>query len=210
MKNTDPRIDEYIDNAPEYARPILTKLRKAYHKAEPAIEENIKWGNPTFELQGIVGGMGAFKKHVAWGFWKASALKDPSGLFPDGGKASPYAIKASTVKDLPAEKVLVAYIKEAVALNKDGVKAGPVASRKKTSTKPPARTPADLGAALKLKKHAKAKKTFDAFSPTNKREYIEWLTSAKQDATRQKRLAQALEWMAEGKPRNWKYMAKYR
>ncbi len=90
MKNTDPRIDAYIEDAPEYAQPILIKLRKLFHRAEPAIEENIKWGNPTFEYQGIVGGMGAFKEHVAWGFWKGNALKDPSGLFPEGGKASPF------------------------------------------------------------------------------------------------------------------------
>ncbi|MEE8105924.1 MAG: YdeI/OmpD-associated family protein [Planctomycetota bacterium] len=208
MKNTDPRIDAYIEDAPEYAQPILIKLRKLFHRAEPAIEENIKWGNPTFEYQGIVGGMGAFKEHVAWGFWKGNALKDPSGLFPDGGKASPYAIKVSTVKELPADKVLVAYVKEAVELNRKGVNASP-SSGKKKSAKPPARTPADLAVALKLKKNTKAKATFDGFSPSHKRKYIEWLTEAKREETRQKRLATAIEWMAEGKPRNWKYMKKW-
>lgn len=205
MKNTDPRIDAYIEDAPEYAQPILIKLRKLFHRAEPAIEENFKWSTPSFEFKGMVGGMAAFKKHVAFGFWKAKAMKDPEGIFQGDAKASPFALKVTAVKELPADKVIVAYIKEAVDLNKRGVKASPSSGKKKTK-KPAAKVPADLAAALKLKKNKKARETFDAFSPSRKREYTEWLTEAKRDETRQKRLATAIEWMAEGKPRNWKYM----
>ena len=204
MKNTDPRVDTHIAKAPAYAQPILTKLRKLAHRASPAIEENIKWGTPTFEHEGIVMGMAAFKKHVAFGFWKAKAMKDPQELFKGGAKASPFAIKAATVKDLPADSVIVAYTKEAVGLNEAGVKSAP----NKRNTKPRAapKAPADLAAALE--KNKKAAATFKAFSPSNKREYVEWITEAKREATRGKRLAQAIEWMAEGKPRNWKYMKK--
>ena len=197
----DPRVDAYIASAPEFARPILEKIRHVFHRAYPAIEENIKWGNPTFEHNGIVGGMGAFKKHVAYGFYNAPALSDPEGLFADDAKKSPYALKASSVKDLPTQKVLVAYVKEAVKLNATGVK--PV----RGASKPAARAPADLLAALKTNKAAAM--TFKGFSPSKKREYIEWITEAKREATRTKRLAQAIEWMAEGKPRNWKYDKKW-
>ena len=200
MKNTDARVDAYIGKAPAYARPILTKLRKLAHRAHPAIEENIKWGTPTFEHKGIVMGMAAFRKHVAFGYWKAKAMRDPEKLFQGDAKASPFAIKVATVKDLPADKVLVAYTKEAVALNEAGVKMG----KPKPRAAPTA--PADLTAALK--KNKKAAASFKAFSLSNKREYVEWITEAKREATREKRLAQAIEWMAEGKPRNWKYVKK--
>jgi len=203
MKKPDPRVDAYIHAAPEFARPILEKIRNVFHKADPAIEENIKWGNPTFEHNGIVGGMGAFKKHVAFGFWNAPAMKDPEDLFANNAKKSPYAIKASTLKDLPTERVLVAYVKEAVKLNAAGIKrAG--APAKKT---PAPKAPTDLVAAFK--KNKKAHTTFEGFSPSRQREYVEWITKAKREATRLKRVAQAIEWMAEGKPRNWKYDKKW-
>ncbi len=203
MRNTDPRIDEYIDGAPDFAQPILEKLRRLVHRGFPAIQENMKWSSPTFEHKGIVFGMGAFKKHVSWGFWKAKAMRDPEGIFGGEPKASPFRIKASTVKDLPADKVFVAYVREAVELNEQGVKASP-SSGKKRAPRPAPKAPADLMAALKRSKRALA--TYKAFSPSQKREYVEWVTEAKREATRQKRIATAVEWMVEGKPRNWKYM----
>ena len=203
MKHTDPRIDEYIANAPAFARPILEKLRKAFHAGAADIEETIKWGVPSFEKKGMVGGFAAFKKHVGYGFWKAEAMDDPAGLFGDARKKSPMSIKVSDVKELPTQKVLAGYVRQAVKLNVDGVKAGPMAKRKKASKKPAPKTPADLAAALK--KNKKAHATFQAFSPSHKREYIEWITEAKRQETRDKRLAQAIEWMADGKSRNWKY-----
>jgi uncharacterized protein YdeI (YjbR/CyaY-like superfamily) len=203
MKNTDPRIDAYIENAPDFAQPIMTKVRKLFHRAYPDIGETIKWGNPTFEHKGIVGGFGAFKKHVAFGFWKAQAMADPENLFEGNVKASPVTIKWTSVKELPTDKVLVAYIKQAVKLNEDGVKA----VKKKTARKPAPKAPPELMAALK--KNKRALKTFEGFSPSAKREYCEWVSDAKREATRDKRIVQAVEWMAEGKPRNWKYMKKF-
>ena len=195
MRNTDPRVDAYIEKAPAYSRPILKKLRAMFHEADPTLVENIKWGNPTFEKKGIVAGMGAFKEHVAFGFWHAPRMKDPHGLFAGAPKKSPYAIKVARVDELPPARVLAAYVKDAVRLDGQGLK---------KRTKPPLKPPADLLAALK--KNRKAKATFDGFSPSRRRDYIEWVTSAKRDATRTKRIETAVAWLAEGKPRNWKYM----
>ena len=206
MKNTDARVDAYIEKAPDYSKPILKKLRRLIHRAHPSIEESIKWSTPTFEYKGIVAGMSAFKKHVAFGFWKATAMRDPEGLFKGDTKQSPFAVKVSSVKDLPPDKVIVAYVKEAVDLNERGVKASPSGGRKKKTRAAP-KAPDDLMAALKRKKKALA--TFEGFSPSHKREYTEWVTQAKRAETRKKRIATAVEWMAEGKPRNWKYMKKW-
>ena len=111
MVKSNPRIDAYIAQAPEYAQPILTKLRELFHRAHPGIEEAVKWGKPSFEYKGMVGGMAAFKKHVSFGFWKAKAMKDPHGIFQGAARASPFAIKASSLKDLPPARVLLAYVR---------------------------------------------------------------------------------------------------
>jgi len=198
MSRKDPRIDAYIDNAPAYSRPILKKLRTLFHKADKRITENVKWGNPTFEHEGIVGGMGAFKKHVAFGFWNAPAMKDPEKLFRGQAKQSPYAIKAASVGDLPKDAILLEYIREAVALNEQGVK-----REAKRSTRPALRAPSDFVAALGKKPKAQA--VFKAFTPSRRREYVEWILDAKREETRKKRIATAVEWIAEGKRRNWKY-----
>ncbi len=196
------RVDAYIARSADFARPVLERVRAAYHTACPQIEEEIKWGVPHFAHKGMVGGMAVFKRHVSFGFWKSRLMKDPHGLFTTGPKASMCVVKVGGVSDLPAERVLVQYIKEAVALNETGVKE----SRAKTVAKKPPQAPADMAAALK--KNAKARATFEAFSPSQQREYIQWITESKHDVTRQKRLLTAIEWMAEGKPRNWKYMRK--
>ncbi len=201
MKNASPKVDEYIANAADFAQPILTRIRQAFHKACPDIQETMKWSMPHFEYKGIVGSMAAFMAHVSFGFWKAKLMNDPIGLFRNVRQSGMNAQKISKVSELPSRKVLVAYVREAVALNEHGVRAP--AMKKKTTSKA-LTVPDDLAAALKKSK--KAQKTFENFSPSHKREYIEWITEAKQDATRERRLKQAIEWMAERKPRNWKYM----
>ena len=202
MRRTDPRVDAYIERAPEYARPILNKLRRLFHRACPSIEENIKWGTPSFEHGGLVVGMAAFRKHVSFGFWKARAMSDPEGLFGGNAKASPFAIKVASVKGLPADKVIVAYVKEAVELNEKGAKAKPAGAKKKKA-RPAPKLPDDFAATLR--RNEKAWATYQELSPSNKREYVEWVSDAKREATREKRIATAVEWMAEGKERNWKY-----
>lgn len=199
MKNRSAEVDAYIARAPEYARPILEKLRALFHKACPAIEETIKWRFPHFEYRGVVGSMAAFKHYVSYGFWKGSLMRDPHKLFQ--GNSAMFGARAGSLSELPADKILLDYIREAVSLNEQGVKVP-----KKTAPKKELEIPDDFLAALK--KNKKALAAFEAFSPSHKREYVEWITEAKQEKTRAERMAKALAWMAEAKPRNWKYMKK--
>lgn len=199
MKNLSPQVDDYIAKAPEYARPILKKIRKLFHQACPEIEETMKWSFPHFEYRGVVGSMAAFKQHVGFGFWKGKLLNDPHGLFKDVSSMTMGEFKVSDPAELPADKVLLETIREAVALNENGIKL----PRKRTTVMKELEVPDYFLAALKQNK--KALTTFEAFSYSKKKDYVEWITEAKQDATREKRMATALEWLAEGKDRNWKY-----
>jgi len=195
---TDPRIDAYIAAQADFARPILERVRALVHEACPDVEETMKWSMPTFVYGGgILCGMAAFKQHASFGYWK-HALVVGEGAPRDG--MGSYG-KMTSVKDLPPKKTLLAHIKRAMQLNVDKVKA-PAA--RKSAPKPPPHAPDDLLAALK--KNAKARKTFEGFPPGQQREYIGWIEEAKREDTRAKRLAQAVEWMAEGKVRNWKYL----
>jgi uncharacterized protein YdeI (YjbR/CyaY-like superfamily) len=201
MKN--PAVDAYIAKSAAFARPILRHLRALMHRAHPRIGEAMKWGVPHFEHKGIVAGMAAFKAHAAFGFWSSRLLKEKLGkdaakLFPTSGAAAMFGRRITSLEDLPPDALLIRAIKAAVALNEAGVR--PKRALKK---RPPVKPPAYLLAALR--KNAKAKKTFEGFTPSQQREYVEWLTEAKQEATREKRLATTLEWLAEGKQRNWKY-----
>ena len=199
MPNRSAQVDAYIAKAAPFAQPILERIRDAFHAANAGVEEVIKWGVPHFDYKGPLGMMAAFKQHVGWGFWKTKLMKDPHGLIGSGERQAMGGMKVTNVKDLPTKKVMVEYIREAIRLNEEGVKL----ERAKPASKKPVEVPADLAAALAKNKPAKT--TFDAFPPSHKREYIEWIAEAKQEATRQKRLATTLEWLAEGKSRNWKY-----
>ncbi len=195
-----PAVDAYIAKSAQFARPILRRVRRAVHKACPKIEETIKWGVPFFEYKGVVANMAAFKQHASFGFWKQRLMDDPAGLFPSPGDSSMGGRKFRSVADLPPDAVLVRYIKAAVALNEKGVKV-PRPPRKK---RPPPRPPADLVAAFR--KNAKARASFDGFTSSQQREYVEWITEAKRAETRKSRLDRAIRWMAEGRTRNWKYI----
>jgi uncharacterized protein YdeI (YjbR/CyaY-like superfamily) len=200
MKNASAEVDAYIARSAPFARPILQKIRRLFHQACPEIQEVMKWSFPHFEYQGVVASMAAFKQHVSWGFWKAKLMKDPHGLLELADKHSMGRGRVTDVSELPPDKIMLQYIREAVALNEQGIKA-PAAKRK---PKAALEVPDYFTAALT--KNKKALATFDAFSPSHKREYVEWITEAKQEATRNRRLATAIEWLAQGKPRNWKYM----
>ena len=196
MKN--PAVDAYIAKSAGFARPILVHLRALMHETCPQIEETIKWSVPHFEYKGVVANMAAFKQHASFGFWKQKLMDDPAGFFPAAGDSSMGGRKIRAMSELPSDAMLVRYIKAAIALNERGVKSPRVVKKKA-----PLKTPADLQAALK--RNAKARATFDALTPSKQREYVEWLTGAKQEATRRKRLATAIEWMSAGRSRNWKY-----
>ena len=203
--STNPLIDNYINKAQPFAQPIIIHLRKLVHLACPTVEENIKWGMPSFEYKGLMCGFAAFKNHCTFGFWKAALMKDKMLMETAQSEvAMGHLGKIISVQDLPSDKKIIAYIKEAMQLNDDGVK---VQKRKPIAKK-------DLvipnGILEMIKKNKKAFITFTAFSNSNKHEYIDWITSAKTQATKDLRLQQAIEWMAESKPRNWKYMKEYR
>jgi len=200
VKNVNPDFDRYIAKSAEFARPILQKVRKLFHQACPNVEETMKWSVPHFEYNGVLGSMAAFKQHVSWGFWKAKLMKDPHGLLTMMDKHSMGHGRFTDISQLPPDKILLEYVREAVALNEQGVKSPAPKKKSKGELEIP-----DYFLAA-LKKNKKALATFELFSPSNKREYVEWVAEAKQDATRDRRLTTAVEWMAEGKPRNWKYM----
>jgi uncharacterized protein YdeI (YjbR/CyaY-like superfamily) len=201
MGKKDPRVDAYIERSAPFARPILAHIRKVVHAGCPDVEEAMKWSAPHFMYKGMLCGMASFKEHCAFGFWKASLVKDSgNGATADGmGQFG----RITSLADLPPAKKLEGLVRKAAALNDEGVKAPP---RRKTAPRPALRTPPDLQKALGANRKALA--AFQAFSPSHRREYIEWITDAKGQETRQRRLAAALEWIAEGKSRNWKYERK--
>lgn len=198
MGTKDPRVDAYIAKSPEFARPILTHLREVVHSACPDVEETMKWSAPHFMYEGMLARMVAFKAHCAFGFWNGSLVVDGNGKNDEG--AGQFG-RITSLADLPPKKVLAGYVKRAMELNAQGVKS-PARSKPKAA-KPELDVPDYLSAALL--KNKKARTTFDAFSPSHRREYIEWLVEAKGEDTRQRRLETAIEWLAEGKSRNWKY-----
>lgn len=194
MRNRE--VDAYIAKAGPFARPILERVRALFHQACPEVEEKIKWGAPFFDYKGLLGMMAAFKRHATFGLWRQKELTDPLGLFRKGTMA---AGKFAEAAQLPADDVLVRYIREAVKLNE----AGP-ARKPKAKPRPPPKAPDYFMAALR--KNKKALAAFQAFPPSHKREYLEWVAEAKHEETRERRLATAVAWMSSGKPRNWKYM----
>jgi hypothetical protein len=196
MGTRTPEFDAYIEKAQPFAKPILKKVRSLFHKACPDVVEVLKWSHPSFEYKGILGGMAAFNQHAVWMLWKGKLVSDPThALGGDDGRGH-----LKSVGDLPPDNVMLDLIAQAVDLNEKGVKV----EKRKSKPKPAAKVPGDLAAVLK--KNSKAAAAFEQFSPSHKREYIEWITEAKQEETRKRRLAQAIEWIAQGKPRNWKYM----
>ncbi|MGE5109122.1 MAG: YdeI/OmpD-associated family protein [Sphingobacteriales bacterium] len=201
MATKDKRIDAYIAKSADFAKPILNHLRKLVHTSCPDVEETMKWSFPHFDYKGeMMCSMAAFKQHCVFGFWKASLMKDPSLL--ENAKAETamgHMGRITLIKDLPSDKKMMAYIKEAMKLNEEGKKV----VKAKPSVKKDVVVPDYFTAAVK--KNKKASATFEAFSPSSKREYVEWVDEAKTDETRNKRLNQSIEWMAEGKKRNWKY-----
>jgi hypothetical protein len=198
MAKRDPRVDAYIAKQGSFARPVLEYVRAVVHEGCPGVNETLKWNVPSFEYQGILCGMAAFKAHLQVGFWKHDLVV--------GARMSGMGFgRITSVDDLPPRAKFVAYVKKAAKLNEQGVKAPwMIAREKKRSAKKPIPMPADFRAALG--RNRKAKAVFDGFSPSHKREYLEWITDAKQETTRGRRIAQSIEWIAEGKARNWKYM----
>lgn len=195
MPIIDPRIDAYIAKSADFAQPILEHIRTTVHAACPEVEETMKWSMPYFQYKGLLCHMASFKAHCAFGFWKGAIL------FPGVEKsAMGHFGRLRSVEDLPPAKELGAIIARAMQLNDDDVKtparASPAGPRELV-------VPDYFQAALEGDQAALA--TFEKGSPSFKREYVTWIEDARAQATRERRMAQAIEWLAEGKARNWKY-----
>ncbi|MBN8481107.1 MAG: YdeI/OmpD-associated family protein [Xanthomonadales bacterium] len=200
MALTDPRIDAYIDKAAPFAQPILRELRARVHAACPQVVETIKWGFPHFLHAGaILCSMAAFKQHVAFGFWKGALIEGVGGPGARDDAMGQFG-RITAVRELPPKRTLAAIIRRAMELNEQGVK---VPGRERTKSRAEAEVPDALAKALA--RNAKARRTFEAFAPSHRREYCEWIAEAKRDDTRERRVAQAIDWLAEGKARHWKY-----
>jgi uncharacterized protein YdeI (YjbR/CyaY-like superfamily) len=197
MPRNSPLIDAYIEKAAPFARPILLHLRTRIHAACPNVEETLKWSMPAFLYQGkILCGMAAFKQHCTFGFWHSEMNKMPNA--ENSGDAMGQFGRITGIEQLPKPASIKRLVRQAMKLIDDGV-----TSTVQRKPKPAVETPDDLAAALR--KNAKARAAFERFSPSHRREYIEWIIEAKRPETRSRRLATTLEWLAEGKPRNWKY-----
>jgi len=202
----NPKVDVYINKAKPFAQPILEHIREVVHKAIPGVEETIKWSRPFFEVKGtILANMSAFNAHCSFGFWgeEITAVLKEAELLQPGAMGSLGRI--TKVEDLPGDKQFVELLKKAAKLIETGQYTSPMASRHKVAKAPVAKpeAPAEFVTALKANKAAAA--NFKAFSPSAKREYTDWIAEAKQDKTRAKRIADAIEWLSEGKKRHWKY-----
>lgn len=202
MEQFDERVDAYIAKAAPFAQPILNHIRNLVHQTSPLINETIKWGFPHFEYKATICSMASFKAHCAFGFWKASLMKDPYQLFGEKENAMGQLGRIEKITDLPSDKILSEYILEALKIDESGVKI------KKAPATPKAEIPMPAYFADELNLNPKAKQQFESFSPSHKREYLEWVTTAKTEATRLKRMATTIEWLNEGKSLNWRYNVK--
>ena len=212
MKNANPdptfnpRVDAYIAQAAPFAQPVLTHLRVLMHKGCPHVEETIKWSRPFFVHRGVIlCNISAFKAHCSFGFWGAEigkVLREDAAL-KDGGMGSLGRIAG--VQDLPPDKQLLGYLRQAAAFIESGHGETWVAVQRRVvkAPKPALETPPEFTAALR--KHKQAATAYAAFSPSCQREYVSWIAEAKRPETRDRRISQAIALIAEGKQRNWKY-----
>ncbi len=205
-QHNNPKVDAYIQKAQPFAQPILVHLRKTIHAGCPGVEETMKWSRPFFEYHGVIlCNMSAFKEHCSFGFWglEIGAILRKAGVVRDGAMGSLGRI--TSVDTLPSEKKLVGWVAQAAALIESGQERSPIAARPRVvkPAKPALKPSPDFNRALS--KNKKAAAAFAAFSPSCRREYIEWIVDAKRAETREQRIATAVTWIAEGKQRNWKY-----
>ena len=206
MPAFEPKVDAYIAKAQPFAQPVLDHIRKLVHKACPDIEESIKWSRPFFIYKGVIlANVSAFKAHCSFGLWgqEMGKVLRESGAVRDGAMGSLGRITG--VKDLPSDTEMLKWIRLAAGSIDSGEYVSPMSPQNRVvkAPKPPLKIHPEFAAALK--KNKKASASFEAFPPGCKREYVEWIADAKRDETREKRIATAVEWIAEGKKRNWKY-----
>lgn len=199
-----PAVDAYIAKAKPFAQPILTQLRETLHRAVPEVEETIKWSRPFFLYRGVIlGNISAFKEHCSLGLWGAEMAQTLRSGGIDSGEGMGSFGKITSLADLPPQHELETYIRKAADLIAEGTRTRSIQRVAKPAPRPETELPAALVQALETNKAAAGK--FAQLSPSCRREYAEWIADAKREETRSKRIATALEWIAEGKSRNWKY-----
>lgn len=204
MEQYDARVDIFIERSAAFAQPILKHIRALVHQASPLIMETIKWNAPFFDYKGLVCYMNAFKEHVSLGFWKSGEIFDPAGFIKHGdekGAAGNFG-RITSIADLPGDDIMIEFIRQAMAINETTPKISVV--KKATPPVKQELVVPDYFEAI-LNNNAKAKEIFENFSYSHKKEYLTWIIDAKTDATRQKRIQQAIEMIEEGKSRHWKY-----
>ena len=206
MPQINTHIDAYIAKSAPFAQPVLQHLRSLIHTSCPDVIETIKWGMPSFDYKGkILCNMAAFKQHCAFNFWLSSIMETVKGMSAAENKEAAMGDlgKIKSLRDLPPDKFLVKALKEAQALIDKGI----TLPKKPKEDIPKTITVPDYFSKA-LRKNKKALEVFNKFSYSNKKEYVEWITEAKTEATHEKRITTALEWLAEGKSRMWKYEKK--
>jgi uncharacterized protein YdeI (YjbR/CyaY-like superfamily) len=200
MNNKNPDVDAYIKKARAFAQPILTHIRKLMHEGCPDITETMKWGMPHFEYHGVIASMAAFKEHAVFGFWKQDLIPGMKQYIKEKEAMGSWG-RITSLDGIPPDKDIIEFIRVAASLNEQGIK-----SPKRASKPVLVNMPSDFMKAIQANKKALA--TYEQFSPSNKRDYAEWINSAKSEDTRSERMKTAVEWMSQGKPRMWKYMNK--
>lgn len=200
MKNTNPIVDEYIKKTQPFAQPILKHIRELMHKGCPDLTETMKWGMPHFEYQGVFASMAAFKEHAVFGFWKQDLIPGMKQYIKEKEAMGSWG-RITSLKGIPPDKDIIEFVRVAATLNEQGIK-----SPKRAQKPVKFDMPADFMKAIKANK--KAFVAYEAFSPSNKRDYADWINGAKSDETRSERMKTAVDWMSAGKPRMWKYRKK--
>lgn len=196
----NPEVDKYISSAQPFARPILKHVRELMHIGCPEVVETIKWGMPHFEYHGVIGSMAAFKEHAVFGFWKQDLIPGMKQYIKEKEAMGSWG-RITSLKGIPPDKDIIKFVQVAAKLNEEGIKS-------------PKRTPKPVVVNMsddfmkRIRANEKAYKTYENFSPSNKKEYVEWIQDAKTEDTRTRRMKTAIEWMSEGKPRMWKYIKK--
>jgi uncharacterized protein YdeI (YjbR/CyaY-like superfamily) len=203
MPSFDKRVDAYIAKSESFAQPILEHIRELVHQGCPEVEETMKWSFPHFDYKGMMCNMASFKRHCAFGFWKGSIMQDPKGILSVVGKTAMGNFnRITSIDDLPADRVMIDYIRQAARLNEDDIKL----PAKKVKKAAPIKVPEYFTKVLK--KNRKAMVTFEGLNNSQRKDYVQWITEAKQEETRERRIKQAIELLNEGKSRNWKYEKK--
>jgi hypothetical protein len=194
MPSNNSAVDAYITRQPVWQRDILRALRKAIHKADPDIKEVIKWGAPTFEDHGIVAWMFCASKWVHFSFTQGALLDPTHGLFEeskDSASKAKRTIKFLEGQHIPTD-IIVGLVKEAVANNKSGKKVDFKIAKPGTQ---------EFDAPKEYEDFLKEHKLFDEYKNRafyQQRGWIEWIESAKQEDTRQKRAIQMIRELKTG------------